>query len=242
MKKEKVAQACNNDMILPSVIRRLLIIIHGLGVQVNEFTCHVTSYIKIFQLINGQDYAFAPIIEQENRGDLYAVSGLYLEQAKSVLEHVDDNTEIIMIGISNGGRISTKLMQSFVRQQLGGRKILITLASPLKGTGIVKYASKISALYNLLVNKIGNELVQGLTPGSIEVNDIENATNELKANGVNVFRVGGSNDLIVNPPSTTYFEGENHIIIKGADHGTIFGHPQTLNFLTFINTQLQSKL
>lgn len=228
-KKEKIVKPCPYEMSLPATIRRIMIVIHGLSPNVNEFTCHVSTYKNIFQLQEGIDYLVAPIIQEENQGNLTAVTNLFIQAIP--ISNLDFMSDIIIIALSNGGRIATLLTEFLVRNQIGSQKILITLASPLKGTNIVAYASKIPITQKALISKLGIELYQELIPGSEETIHIQEVTKFLKQNGVWIYRVGGNNDLIVNPPTTTYFTGEDHILIFGADHGTIFGHPITLQYL-----------
>lgn len=216
--------------------KNFLIVIHGLGVNDEQFELQVQEYMKIFN-ITEPEYVFAPILDQEKIGTLLEVTELYWEALTAQLFSIQ-NRNIIVIGISHGGRIGTILMSYFIKNKLPNRKILITLASPLKGTMILTYGSKVKLTRKYLISKLGEDLYEELQSDSEMTKYIRKVTKYLASSGVEIFRVGGKNDLIVNPVSTTFYTGENHIIIPYQNHSQLFMHPQTLAYLETISESL----
>lgn len=214
---------------IPNKIRRLLIVIHGLDANL----AHFTHIVNKFQYIVNADYVYAPYFKQENAGNLYKVtSDNFNEEIIKIQDKLTNDSEIIIIGLSNGGRIAmmlAKILAKMLAKMLVEKVniIVFTIATPLKGSNIVKYLPK-----SLAIKKLGIDLYNELTSNSIDNNELIKTFKSLNNyNNIKVYHIVGENDQIVNPPTNAYFEENEYIMLSGLDHASLFDNQETLKFI-----------
>lgn len=215
--KPKDVQKLNLE--IPEKISSLLVVVHGLGVHQAQFMQEVNAYQNIFHA----DYVIAPIYEQENAGKLEQITDQYYQEIHHLMSRVPDDGSIILIGLSNGGRIVMILANMLA--DLNIYIDVFTIGTPLKGSSIIKALPSGAGK-----KKLGVELHQELKPRTSRQRELTEIFRNLPENVV-VRHVVGINDQIVMPPSRAYFPENETIFVRGVDHGHLFMAPDTLDFL-----------
>lgn len=144
----------DNDDFNNTNMKSIIIMLHGMNSSSGQFWLHIKELEKY------NDYIKLYIPEITNRGMCtLQQSGdpVYSEIDKHIRDIIKKNIRIILIGISNGGRVALYIYSKIMDNYNYNNVYVSTLGSPLRGTYLADIALITKGYY--LSNYFGNEKV-----------------------------------------------------------------------------------
>lgn len=197
----------NKYNVFPEDADKIVIMLHGMNGAPSQFKFHVEE----LERRDPQIKFFIPFILNRGMASPEECGDLILSQIK-----VKPNMKIVIVGISNGGRIGMYLYSKFAEH--GIDLYLTTLGSPIKGTMTADLMIK-TKLYWLSNYKW--EILSQLGFNSETNQNLIKACEQIEGFNEKTLFYVSRNDMIIYPYNCGFLEGHEYKLKDGFGHNSL---------------------